>query len=70
MCVKGMARVCERDGEGVCVRERDYLTQSVFEVVSQKSVPTPIRQLILYISNSKGQVDGFVGKVDFCKMTL
>jgi hypothetical protein len=35
-CREG-ARVCEGDGEGVCVRERDYLTQSVFKVVWQKS---------------------------------
>ena len=31
-----------------------YLTQSVFEVVLQKSIPTQI----LYISNSKGQPTG------------
>ena len=28
----------------------------------QKSIPTQIRQLILYISNSEGYVDGFVGE--------
>jgi len=33
---------------------RPYLTPSVFKVVLQKSIPTQIRQLILYISNSKG----------------
>ena len=37
-----------------------YLTQSVFQVVLQKSIPTQIRQLILYIRNSKGWVDRFV----------
>ena len=31
-----------------------YLTQSIFEVVLQKSIPTRTRQLILYISNSEG----------------
>jgi len=31
-----------------------YLIQSVSKVVLQKSIPTQIRQLILYISNSKG----------------
>ena len=36
------------------------LTQSVFILVSQKSIPTQIRQLVLYLSNSKGAVDGYV----------
>ena len=31
-----------------------YLSQSVFKVVLQKSILTQIRQLILYISTSKG----------------
>ena len=31
-----------------------HLTQSVFKVVLQKSVPTQIRQLVLDISHSKG----------------
>ena len=47
-----------------------YLSQNVFQVVLQKSIPTQIRLLILYISNSKGYVDGFMGGVDFCKTTL
>ena len=34
---------------------------NVFEVVLRKSVPTKIRHIILYISDSKGQVDEFVG---------
>ena len=38
-----------------------YLTQSVFKCVLQKSIPTQIRQPILYLSNSKRLVDGFVG---------
>ena len=37
------------------------LTQSVCKVVWQKSIFIQIRQLILYMSYSKGQVDGFVG---------
>ena len=37
--------------------------QRVFKVFSQKSILTQIRQLILYISNSKGKVDRFVGEV-------
>ena len=35
------------------------LAQSVFKLALQKSIPTRIRQLILYISNSKGSVDEF-----------
>ena len=40
-----------------------YLTQSVFKDDLQKSIPTQLRQLILYISNRKGYVDGFVGEL-------
>ena len=46
---------------------RPYLTESVYQVVLQKSIPAQIRQLILYISNSKGYVDGFVGGVTSAK---
>jgi len=42
------------------MQARPYLTQIGFKVVLQKSIPTQIRQLILYISNGKGQVGGFV----------
>ena len=31
-----------------------YLTESVYEVVLQKSVPAEIRPLILYVSNNEG----------------
>ena len=41
---------------------RTYLTQSVFKVALEKSIPTQIRQLILDISNSQRRVDGLVGK--------
>jgi len=44
-----------------------YLTESVYKVVSQKSIPTQIRQLIFYISNSKEYVDGFVRELTFAK---
>ena len=40
-----------------------YLSQSVDKVVLQKSIPTRIHQLILYMFNSKGYVDGFVVEV-------
>ena len=49
-----------------CPREA-YLTQSVFEVVSQKSIPTKIRQCILFMSNSKGQVDAVAGELTCAK---
>ena len=41
-----------------------FLTQSFFEVVWQKSIPTQIRQLILYISNE------FVWELTFTKRLL
>ena len=47
-----------------------YLTQSVYKVVWQKLIPTRIRQLIFNIFKSRGQVDGFVGGIYFCKTTL
>jgi hypothetical protein len=37
-----------------------YLTQSVFKVFLQENIPTQTRQRILYISKSRGSVDGFV----------
>ena len=43
------------------------LIQSVFKVVLQKSIPTQIRQRVLYISNSKGYVDGFVEELPSAK---
>ena len=33
---------------------RLYLTESVYKVVFQKSIPAQIRQLIVYVSNNKG----------------
>ena len=44
---------------------RSHLTQSLFNPILQKSILTKIRQLILYISKSKGYVDGFVGELTF-----
>ena len=43
-------------------RRTGYITQLFFKVVLQKSIPTQIRQLILYITYSKGCLDGFVGE--------
>ena len=48
-------------------KKEAHLTQSVLKVVSQKPIPTQICQLILYISNSKGQVDEFVGDLTSAK---
>ena len=47
--------------------EGSYLTQSVFEVILQKSISIRIRQLILYIRHSIGYVDGFVGNLTSAK---
>ena len=44
-----------------------HLTESVYKVVLQKSIPTQIRQLILYISDDEGYVDEFVGELTFAK---
>ena len=38
-----------------------------FQSCLQKSIPAQIRQLILYISKSKGYVDGSVGKLTSAK---
>ena len=43
------------------------LTQSVYKVALQKSIPTRIRLLVLYIGNSKGSVDEFVSELTFAK---
>ena len=39
---------------GFGVEFQSYLTESVFEVILQKSIPAQIRQPILNIKNSKG----------------
>jgi len=44
-----------------------YLTESVYKVVFKKSILAQIRQLILYISNNTGKVDGFVRELNFLK---
>ena len=44
-----------------------YPTQSVVQVVSQKQIPTQIRQLNLNSRHSKGYVDGFVGELTSAK---
>jgi len=44
-----------------------YLTQRVFKVVLQKSIPAQIRQLIICISDNKGKVDRFVLELTFAK---
>ena len=45
-----------------------HLTESVYEVVMQKSAPAKIRHLIRYISDNKGLVEGFVRKLGFMKI--
>ena len=39
-----------------------HITESVYKVALQESIPAQFRQLVLYISNDKGQVDGSVGE--------
>ena len=43
------------------------LTESVFNVVLQKSIPTQIRKLILYISMSEERVDEFMRELTSAK---
>ena len=50
--VVSLAQETLRDALGLAVQV--YLTSSAFKFVWQKSIPTQIRQLIIYISNSKG----------------
>ena len=42
-----------RDSRGL-FEDHSYLTESIYKVVLQKSIPAQIRQLILYISNNQG----------------
>ena len=49
------------------VNPYSYLTKSLSQVVLQKSIPTQIRQLLLYISNDEGLIDGFVRELTFAK---
>ena len=44
-----------------------YLTERVSDLCFKKSISAQIRQLILYISNNEGSVDGFVRKLTFAK---
>ena len=55
--------VDQSEDDGVAARLlslQDYPTESVYEVVLQKSTPPRIRQLILYCYYHAEQVDGFV----------
>ena len=42
-----------------------YLTESVYQAVSQKSIPAQIRQFLLYFRNNQGQNDRFMRKLTF-----
>ena len=48
-------------------RLKTYLKQSVFQIVLQKWISTQICQLILYVSDSAGKADGFVGELSFAQ---
>ena len=58
MAVDKRLEALAQHGTGGCAPyahvQDSYLTQSVFTVVLQKSIPTQIRQLVLYMSNSEG----------------
>ena len=53
--------------QGQRLRQSLSYTKCVSKFVLQTSIPAHIRQLILYISNSKGYVDGFVGELTSTK---
>ena len=65
--LKGGASTLHSEFLGAWPTLHFYFTQSVFEVVLQKSIPTQIRQLILHISYSKVEVVGFVGELTSAK---
>jgi len=61
----------ERRALGEVPREQKMLKGHLpREVVVQKSIPTQIRQLVLYIRNSKGYVDRFWGELTSSKRLL
>ena len=41
-------------------RAQSYRTESVYKYVLPNFIPAQIRLLVLYVSNDKEQVDGFV----------
>ena len=46
---------------------QSYLTESVYKVDLQDSIPAQFRQLILDISDNEGQLDGFLRGSPFAK---
>ena len=52
------------DGGVGYVTARHYLTQHIIKVILQKSILTQYHQLIFHVSNHKGYVDGFMGKLN------
>ena len=58
------------DGVASGCIQHSYLTQSVFKAVSQKATPPQIRQRILHISNSNGEVDRFLEELTSAKQLL
>ena len=49
------------------MRSDSRLTDSVYKVVWQKSIPPQIRQLFLHINGNQEKVDGFVREMAFAK---
>jgi len=48
-------------------RSQIHPTKSVYKVVSQKSISSEIRQLVIYISNHEGYVNRFVREFTLAK---
>ena len=47
-----------------------YLTANVCKVIHKKSIPAKNRQLIRYMSNDKGYVDGFMQELTFAERLI
>ena len=50
-----------QNNAGRLMAEQSYLTQSVLEIVLQRSISLQTGQLILDISHGEGKVEGIVG---------
>ena len=58
ICIRIRILTHEQLRGGVLRGRRCYLTSSILKFALQKSIPTQICQLVLYVSNSNGYVDG------------
>ena len=65
--VRGSQRPPARRATRIEGPRNAYPTQSVYNVVLQKSIPAQICERVLYISNSEGYVDDFLRELTFAK---